>query len=662
MSTEMSLLSVDPVAVGMTVEGLTHLCDEQLALAKRLADDVRALKDAPGESLTWGATLGKLDQLTQALSNAGSFPQLMSVAHPDEAVREAARACEPKIDAFITSLYLDADLAKVFTCFAQKGEALSVSQQRLLEHTLRDYRRNGLDLSSEKQQRLRELNEELTRCGQEFEANLASATLAIEVMPQQLEGLPPAYIANHVPNEQGNIRISTDYPDMVPFMSYAKDRVAARELFVLAENRAAEKNLPLLDRLITLRAEKAALLGYATWADYVLEVRMAKRPETVRAFLDDVHTDLHAKALEEFELFRQAFIRRGGSMTDILWQSDRRYLNELASQDQFSFDSQALSTYFEVSRVLQGILDIASELYGLEFQRIDASVWHEEVMVCNVMDRVQNTMLGRAYIDLYPRPDKYKHAAVFTLRHTMRLEDGERLLPLAALVCNFPKPGGAAPALLTHDEVVTFFHEFGHLLHDLLSQSELSSFSGTSVARDFVEAPSQMFEEWAWSRETLDRFAYHHATQAKIPDDLFHAMIKNRTFGEALDTERQLFLADLDLTYHTHAPGFDTTKIMEELHSKYSPFARVPDTHFQATFGHLVGYDAGYYGYQWALSIAKDLLTRFEREGLMNTMTAKDYREQVLAPGGGDDEENLVKNFLGRPSNNQAYKIFLGIR
>jgi thimet oligopeptidase len=233
---------------------------------------------------------------------------------------------------------------------------------------------------------------------------------------------------------------------------------------------------------------------------------------------------------------------------------------------------------------------------------------------------------------------------------------------VAALVCNFPRPGEGTPALLTHEEVVTFFHEFGHVLHDLLTEAKLASFAGTATARDFVEAPSQMFEEWTYRREILDRFAVHHATGERIPEDLFAGLLRSRKFGLALGTQRQLFLAALDLEYHTREAGFDSTRVLEEVFTEYLPFTFLRGSHFQASFGHLVGYDAGYYGYQWALSLSRDVLTRFEAEGFMNPRVAADWRRHVLAQGGSEDEEAMIERFLGRKSSADAYIRYLSER
>ncbi|MEO5927381.1 MAG: M3 family metallopeptidase [Patescibacteria group bacterium] len=651
--------SIDPISVAMTAEGVTSLCDRGLAEAARLAGGIRFLRDKDDASLTWDTTFGAFDGISKAVQESIYVPATMMMNHPDEAVRTAAMACEPKVNTFTSALFVDDAIADVLKRAAPLLKALPTDKQKFVDETLRDYKRNGLMLDTAGRETLKQFNEQMTTLGQAFEKNLADATLSIEVEPAQLKGLPETYIVAHPVKENGKVTITTNYPDYIPFMRYAEDRVAAKALQTQALNRAKEKNLKLLDQLIELRNNKAKLLGYATWADYVLEPRMAKSSAVVKTFLEDLHRGIQPARETEFRRMREMAASLGIAADQPIFGSDSAYLEDKVASQQFNLDSQKLSEYFEVRRVLQGILDISSKLYGISFEPIDAAKWHEDAQVFLVKDN-DGSPLGRAYLDLYPRENKYKHAAVFPLRETMTLPDGSRELPMAALVCNFPKPG-ATPALLSHDDVVTFFHEFGHLLHALISKSRLTSFAGTSVSRDFVEAPSQMFEEWAWDKETLALFARHYKTDEMLPDELYASMAAARTFGEAIGTDRQIFLATLDQTYHTREPGFNTTDVLEELHPEFSPFMRIPETHFQASFGHLVGYDAAYYGYQWARSIAFDLLSRFKQEGMLNAKTAADYRQAILEPGGSDDESKLVERFLGRPANAEAYKKYLGI-
>lgn len=666
-------LDLDPVVAGLgrtapgpgtdadaarAREGVAQLCDASLVRATALLDEIRAFDGKPDAELTWGSTVGKLDLAKLAIRNAGDFPALMAVAHPDEKVREAAKGCEPKIDKLETSQWLDPKLARVIKRYAAKKEPLAGPRARLLERVLRDFRRNGLELDDKGQARLRQLNEELTKLALDFDSNLAESRLYVEATPAELEGLPREWLDSHPPEPSGKIRVTTDYPDFFPVMTYAKNRKLALELYKQFDNRAAEKNVAVLEKILFLRDEKAKLLGYATWADYVLEPRMAKDAKTVADFLEGLRKHLSKKGDRELAEFRAMHAKLGGKRDDAIPPSDRLYLEDQVRKAKYGLDSKEVSQYFEVTKVREGLLTITSRLFGLRFRKASAPTWHPDVEAMEVTD-AQGALLGRFYFDLYPREGKYKHAAVFSIRDTMRTADGGRLVPIAAIECNFPKPGAGAPALMSHQDVVTFFHEFGHVLHHLLSESELATFAGTSVARDFVESPSQMLEEWAWSKETLDLFAAHHATGAKMPKELHAKMLRSRSFGRAIATQRQLFLAALDQRYHTQPPGFDTTKVLGEVHDAHMPFKYVEGTHFQASFGHLIGYDAGYYGYQWALSIARDLFTRFAKEGMLNPKTAADYRAAILAPGASDEEAKLVERFLGRPPSDAAYKAFL---
>lgn len=650
------IFPVNPIASALTVDGVTDMCDRSLARAEGLADGIRKL--AGQEALTWETTFGVFDDIVEAVQEAAALPVLMSVTHPDAVVRDAAKLCEPKADAFITKLFVDDAIAEVLTTFAKRTAGLPAAQGRFVEYVVREYRRNGLELGPEGRARLRELNERLTALGQDFDVALAETTLSLDVNLEQLKGLPQSYVDNHPASEDGRVRITTDYPDLVPVMRYAEDREMAERLYMLSESRGAEKTLPMLQEILKLREEKAHLLGYETWAEYILEPRMAKDVMTVRRFIDELHDGLVSKREEEVAILREAQRQLRPGSGDAIKASDAKYLEEYVRKERFSLDTQKLAEYFEKSRTQQGIMDIASRLYGITFTSVDVPVWHEDVEAFDVTNG--KGVVGRIYLDLYPREGKYKHAAMFGLRDTRRLDDGSLKLPIGALVCNFPKPG-KAPALMSHEDVTTFFHEFGHLLHHIMSESELASFAGTNVARDFVEVPSQMFEAWAWDREALNSFAAHYVTGERLPDEMFAAMTEARKFGQAIATERQLFFAAYDFACHTRSSDCDVEALTKEIYPMYSSFERVPGSRFPATFGHLIGYSAAYYSYQWALVIAFDVLTRFEDEGMFNTQTAGDYRTKILARGATDDEARLVEDFLGRPSTPDAYLRFLGI-
>jgi thimet oligopeptidase len=648
---------VDPVASGLTVAGVTSLCDDHVERAQTLLDAVKSMEKATNEELTWDNTVGQFDSIILELSIAGGFPSLMSLGHPDKEVREAAKACEPKVEKFRTELMLDAAFASVVKRYAARNQPLQGVQARLLKDLLRDFRRNGLELAPDKQKRLREINEEVTKLQQDFTSNISDTVLSIKVKPSQLKGLPDSFIEQHKPGDDGLVTLTTNYPDYFPVLTYCEDRTVARDLTAKFDSRAAEKNLPILDRVLALRNEKAKLLGYETWADYAIEPRMAKSAKNVQEFLDRLSKELKQPARREYLQFVAEYRRLGHQPGVRMPNYERLYIEQKLRERNYGFDGKELSKYLEVGSVTQGLLRIIEQLYGIEFKPVkDAPTWHPDVITLDVVD--QSRRIGRIYLDLHPREGKYKHAAMFEIRPGKALGNDAYLTPMAALVCNFPKPG-ESPALMTHNEVTTFFHEFGHALHHVLTRQPLATYAGTNTARDFVETPSQMFEEWAFRRDILDMFAKHHETGARIPDDLFKSLVRSRAFGRALHTERQVSLASLDFAYHSQPSPMDTDKVFAKVMNDTQRFAYLPGTHFQATFGHLMGYDAGYYSYQWALVIAQDVLTRFEKEGFMSAKVARDWRRTVLEQGAGEDENKLVEQFLGRPHNLEAYSKFL---
>lgn len=648
------ILETHPLEACLTAAGVRAFSDRNLDEAKRLQAEIAARKDQP--TLTWDETFGAFDELYFALSASGSIPSLMGATHPEKDVRDAADESQPKISAFATELFLDKDVFHVLERFEKQQNEADPARLRFMRETLNEYRRNGLALTDESQAVLKELNKKITDLGQEFDKNLAE-TLSIKIKPEQLAGLSEQFIAQHQPGADGLVTITTDYPDTVPFMRDAKDRDATLELYMVNGNRCLA-NLPLLKELIALRRQKAALLGHSTWADYVLEPRMAKDAKTVETFLKDLHNGLVEPRNKEMVIYSDTAKRLGLPHGDALRASDLSYLIEQATQERFKLDGQILSQYFEVNAVKRGILGVIEDLYGIRFDEQPKQGAHPDVETYNVLDN--NEVIGVLHLDLYPRPDKFKHMAVFGMRRGVKRET-KNVLPMCSLVCNFPQPKDGVPALLTHRDVEIFFHEMGHAMHSLFGATALASQSGTSVAQDFVEVPSQLFENWAWDRVVLDRFAKHYLTGETIPQDLFDAMTASRTFGEATATERQLFYATLDFTYHTAQTIEDTTKTFDELYPQFMPLNRPTGTHPEASFGHLNGYDAAYYGYQWALAIAHDVASRFFTEGLMNPATGAAYREAILSQGDSADGYALVERFLGRKPNNEAYKKYLGL-
>ena len=615
---------------------------------------------------TRAGTLGPYNELLLAASSSNALAGLMSEVHPDEAIRDAARECEQEVSRFYSDLALDRDMYDALAAVDIAGADLDTT--RFVSHTLRDYRRAGVDQPVEIRDRLKQIDEELTKLGQQFSKNISEDVRAIMVPSVDgLAGLPPDFIAAHPPDASGTIRITTDYPDYNPFMTYANDDALRKELYVAFRSRGDQANEAVLRDILALRAEKAGLLGYADWADYITADKMIKSGTHAAEFIDKVWKLAEPRAREDYaELLRQLRTVDPAATTVADWQ--KVWLENLVKKERYEVDASEVRQYFPYDRVLAGLLEITSTIFDLAYVPVtDAAPWHPSVLVYDVArpapaggaasaaGAMHGEKLGRIYLDMHPREGKYKHAAQFPLKDGVQ---GAQL-PEGVLVCNFPGPGN--DALMEHDDVVTMFHEFGHLMHHVLGGHQpWITQSGVATEWDFVEAPSQMFEEWAWSHETLSRFARHHVTGETIPQGLVDKMRKADKFGLGTATVQQIFYAAISLGFHRTDPaGLDQLAEVQRLQKRYTPFAYVPGTRFHASFGHLVGYSAMYYTYQWSLVIAKDLLTPFEQRGLMATDVTRAYRDKVLVPGGSRDAAELVKSFLGRAYDFRAYERFL---
>jgi thimet oligopeptidase len=643
------------------VERFTTQCLAGLGRAEVLRPQIIAgATRTPG---TPDETLVRYNELLTAASASNALAGLMSEVHPDEAIRDAARECEQAVSRFYSDLALDREMYDTLAAVDVSGA--DADTQRFVAHTLRDYRRAGVDKPPEVRARLKQIDEELTKLGQSFSKQISEDVRTIEVTdPARLAGLPADFIAAHPPDPDGKIRITTDHPDYNPFMTYAADDELRRELYVAFRSRGDQTNEATLRDILKLRGEKAALLGFANWADYITADKMIGSGERAAAFLDKVWKLAAPRADEDYkELLRQLQeITTAGPRPTAVADWQKTWLENLVKKQRYEVDAGEVRQYFPYDRVLAGLLEITSEIFDLAYVAApDAERWHPSVVVYDVMRG--DTKLGRIYLDMHPRDGKYKHAAQFPLK------DGVRgvQLPEGVLVCNFPVPERATATrpgsvgLMEHEDVVTMFHEFGHLMHHVLGghQAWITQ-SGVSTEWDFVEAPSQMFEEWAWRYDTLARFARHHETGEVIPPELVDKMRRADKFGLGTQTVQQIFYAAISLGFHCADPdALDQLAEVQRLQKRYTPFAYVPGTRFHTSFGHLVGYSAMYYTYQWSLVIAKDLLTPFEATGLMATDVTYAYRDKVLVPGGSRDAAELVQSFLGRDYDFRAYERFL---
>ncbi len=589
------------------------------------------------------ASLAAWDEATGAISDASARASLLRSVHPEAAMRDLGEKCEQEAEALATALALDPDVYRPLSQIDASRE--DEGTRWYLFRVLRDFRRAGVDKDAQTRVRVRDLNEELVRIGQEFQRNIRDDVRQITVSPDELLGLPEDYIAVH-----GSGVITTDYPDYVPFMTYARSSAARERLWKVYRQRAHPKNLAVLDRMLARRFELARLLGYPSWAAYVTEDKMIGSAQAASGFIEKIADAAEARGRRDYQTLLARKRKDDASAVRVeAWDSEA--LKERVRAEQLDFDSQSVRPYFDLGRVQQGIFETTARMFGIEYHRIEAPVWHPDVTAWEAVE--QGRVIGRFFLDLFPRDGKYKHAAQFTLASGQ----AGRALPEGALVCNFPK----APSLLEHSEVVTFFHEFGHLLHHLLGgHTRWAGVSGVRTEWDFVEAPSQMLEEWCWDAGVLQRFAKHHQTGEPIPAGLVARMRAADEFGKGLRVRQQMFYAATSLRFHDRDPaGLDTTALAGELQERYTPFRHVPETYFQESFGHLEGYSAIYYTYMWSLVIAKDLFGTFRREGLLNPEPALRYRRNILEPGGSRPAGELVKAFLGRDASFEAFAEWL---
>ncbi|MCP3102722.1 Zn-dependent oligopeptidase [Myxococcus sp. K15C18031901] len=629
-----------------TVETFTAACTADIEKARAQTTSLKGL-DARKDG---AAVLAAFDEAMGAIYSAASRASLAREVHPDAAFRDAARECEQRVDATNVEMSLDRG---IYDALATVDLSQADAPTRYwMERTLLDFRRAGVDRDDATRAKVKALNEQLLKLGQTFGKNIAEGVRQASFTPKELDGLPEDYKAAHKPGADGKVVITTNYPDYFPFMTYAKDTKAREKMWRTYRQRAFPANQEVLSQLITQRHELAALLGYPSWAAYTTENKMTRTQQAAAEFIDKLAVASESRAKQEFaELLARKQKDVKGAKTLEPWDQD--YYEDRLRAERFGFDSQQVRPYFEYGRVKAGVMDITARIWGITYRRAeDAKVWHPDVEAYDVLDG--DTLLGRIYLDMHPRDDKYKHAAQFDLTPGQ----ADKRLPEGALVCNFARPG----ELMTHDEVETFFHEFGHLLHTVFSgKQQWSGISGIRTEWDFVETPSMLLQQWAGSPEVLKEFAKHYQTGAAIPTELVEKLKASKEFGKGLWVRRQLFLAALSLDYYSRKPGFDTTAVLVEHQKKLSPFKHEhrDGTHFELAFTHLDGYSAAYYTYLWSSVIAKDLETEFQKHGYLDRETAMKYRHTVLEPGGAKPAAQLVKDFLGRDYNFDAYRAYV---
>lgn len=646
-------------------EALKQTQTEVLAAADAALKDLVAQDPAKA---TLATTFKALDRIIGNVTDTSQRVGLIQGAHPEKAVRDAAAEVDVALSSWLIALEYREDIYKVLKAFVDTKPALSGEDRRNVDDVMREYRRAGLDLPADQRAAVEAMRKELTEMVTKFQQNISAATSALTFTAADLAGVPETFLNSPgVKQDDGTFKVMANVTwHYVAVIENARNPETRRKLAFARGQLARVQNLPLLTDMVMLRAKIARALGYATWADYQTETRMSGSAAAALKFENELVAGLDAKMQREWEELRQVKAKDTSNPAAQLEAWDVAYYTNLLTKEKYSIDTDALRVYFPYDATLAGMFRIYESIFGVTFAEIQPpQVWFPDVKLYLVTDTATRAPLGLFYLDMFPRDGKYNHFACFGIRDQRHLDDGRTVLPMVSLVCNFPPPKPDQPSLLSYDDVETLFHEFGHVMHKMLGRSEYQRLSAFAVPRDFVEAPSQMLENWIRDKKVLDTFAadYRDPTK-KIPADVIDRLNEVRKATSGMFYRRQLSYGLLDLTLHT-LPVTDTrpdvNAIANEVLARVS-YPPIPDTAFAAYFGHLAGYDAGYYGYLWALAIATDLASVFEAapNGFLDTTVGMRLRTEIYGAANTRDVNQSVEAFLGRPRSITPFLKFVG--
>ncbi len=620
---------------------------------------------------TFASTFSAFDTITARVVDASLILGSIAESSMDKAVRDTANEMNVKLQEWGVGLDYHDDLYRVLKAVADAKPALDREEQRLVDEQMRTYRRAGLALPASERATVEKLRKDLAGLNTEFAVNINEVRSPLDFTTAELAGVPQSFLDSPgVKQPDGRYRVMANITWHYEAVVDNADNAGVRRRMLTARYQLArEKNTAVLSKLVALRADIAHRLGYATWADYQIEIRMAKNGATALKFEEDLVAGLQPKFATEMETLRALKAAHTGQADARLELSDIRYYTDRLKKEKYAVDTEALRVYFPYQATLDGMFTIYQKIFGLKFTAIEPPyVWAPGVQLYAVQDAATGVPMGAFYLDMFPRDGKFNHFACFAQKAGGVLADGRYDLPVAALLCNFPAPAADRPSLLKQDDVVTLFHEFGHVMHAMLSRSRFAAQGGFNVPLDFVEAPSQMLENWVWDKVVLDTFAadYRDPTK-KIPAETIAALVAARQATEGYFTRRQLSIGLLDLALHTLTPEdarqADIVKIVNDTTTRVA-LAPPPDTFWAAYIGHLAGYDAGYYGYLWAKVMAIDMASIFKKApgGFLDEKVGRRLRDEVYGVGNTRDVAESVEKFLGRPRSQEPYLEYVGIK
>lgn len=634
--------------------------------AKELDINLNFLAAIPADRRDFTNTVRALEDAYTSYWFVPKNLSLLSYFHQDSAVRDAAANLEAKGVDKKLSVFARKDVYKALKEYADTNPQLNHEDMRLLSKWLERFERAGMALSEKDAEAYAQLNTERLNKITRYNVNLNNYKDELVVGREELDGLGETYINRLERTKDGKYIVTLKYPDYNPFMSSAKSEKARKALQEKFARRGGKENVKLLEDTVELRRKQAALLGFKRYPDYVLPVRMAKNYETLEAFLKNLQKEVTPLAQDEMKAYLKLQEETTGQQADEMTAWNLPYWSNQYKKKYYQVDDDKIKEYFPADKVISGMFEVFGNLFGITFTQADLPVWHPEVVVYQIKDKKTGELISNFYLDLFPRDGKYTHAATWSFVDRFELPDGHMQTPSVVIAANFTPAGNGTPSLLEHSEVETLFHEFGHVLQMSMATSKYATLTGDNVAWDYIEAHSQLLENWAWQPQVLKKISAHYKTGETLPDGLISSLVKSKNVGVAVAFLRQNFLGQYDLALHTAAKRVDSTKLYAQMMHNISGIPMTKGTYPQASFGHIMSltdpYDVGYYVYAWSLVIAQDIFSRFEDEGLFNAELGAKLRKYIYTPGTVYDENEMVEKFLGRPYNDKAFLKSLGIK
>jgi thimet oligopeptidase len=655
----------------ITVPAFETAPDQIAATVRQTLADGNAALDRIGRlapaAVTFTNTFVALDDLDYQVGRASERLGLIEQTSASAAVRDAATEAIKQLSQWSVGIDYREDVYHALTAFAATAPRLAGEDKKLLDETLRDYRRAGLALPRAQRDEVEQLRKELTGLETDYENNVTKAEKSVKFTQAELAGVPADFLAQiKTGADEYTVQANVTW-HYLSLMDNGSVEATRKKFLIAHDNLAREVNLPQLGKILVKRDTLAKKLGYANYADFATEPRMVKNGATAAKFLADLKSGLQPKFAAELETFRQMKVKATGDTNAVINIWDWRYYSNQLKKEKYNVDAEQLRVYFPYQHVLDGMFAIYQRIFGLKFERIEPPYkWVGDLQLYAVSDAQTGEPMGLFYLDMFPREGKYNHFAMFPIIEGKRLADGTYQRPVMSMICNFPAPTKDHPPLLSHDDVETIFHEFGHVMHGVLTRANYARFSGTSVPQDFVEAPSQMLENWAWDKSVLDTFAADYRDPSKkIPAEILAQLKAARLATEGTRYRRQLSFGLMDLALHSRITATNAADALalsnEKLGDAFLPM--VPDTAFIAYFGHIIGYGSGYYGYAWADAIAADMATVFEQSpgGYFDEAAGMRLRKEIYEVGDSRDVNLSIEKFLGRPRSATPFLKRIGV-